>query len=79
MSDRLIVLSGKPPMPPEDADFAFTIDFERGAGDPRRVFDAASALVDGFELLDEALAPSVDQNIRTLMVLEDIEAGSLKV
>lgn len=39
-------------MPPEDADFSFTIDFKKGAGDPRRVFDAASELIAGFEALD---------------------------
>lgn len=66
-------------MPPSDADFSFTIDFEKGAGDPRRVFDAASALVDAFELMDEALVPVVDAKIKTVMVLEDVEAGSLKV
>lgn len=66
-------------MPPPDADFAFTIDFAKGTGDPRRVFDAAVLLIDGFEALDGAVATSVDSQIKTLMVLEDIEAGSLKV
>lgn len=74
-----IRLLGEPPMPPPDADFAFTIDFAKGTGDPRRVFDAAILLIDGFEALDGAVATSVDSQIKTLMVLEDIEAGSLKV
>jgi hypothetical protein len=77
---RLIVrLSEHPPMPPDDVDLAFEIDFQKGEGDPRRVFDAASLLIDGFEQLDEALAVSVDSKISTVMVLEDLEAGSLKV
>jgi hypothetical protein len=42
-------LMGEPPVPPADADFAFKIDFKKGAGNPRRVFDAASALIDAFE------------------------------
>lgn len=58
--------------------FSFTIDFERGVGDPRRIFDSASALVDGFELLDEALVGVVGSRIRTSIVLEDIQAGSLR-
>ena len=74
-----VILSGEPPMPPADADFAFTIKFEKGSGSPRRVFDAASLLIDGFEELDEAVAGIVDSKIKTLMVLEDVEAGSIKV
>jgi hypothetical protein len=66
-------------MLPANADFAFTITFERGLGDPRRVFEAASALIAGFEELDEAVADSVDAKLNTAMVLEDVEAGSIKV
>jgi hypothetical protein len=66
-------------MPPEDADFSFTIDFEKGAGDPRRVFDSARSLIEGFELADEALANVVAASIQPVLILEDIEAGSLKV
>ena len=66
-------------MPPPDADFAFKIDFAKGEGDPRRVFDAASSLIDGFELLDEAVATSVDSKLKPVLILEDMEAGSLKV
>src|SRR5438552_17609473 len=65
-------VSGEPLMPPPDADFS-------GQGDPRRIFDAASELIDGFEHLDEAVAGSADAAIRRLMVLEDIEAGSIRV
>lgn len=81
MANGLIfhISGGVPPMSPVDADFAFTIDFEKGAGDPRRIFDAASTLVDAFEAVDDALIDVVDSKIQTLMVLEDVEAGSLKV
>ena len=71
-------LLGEPPMPPE-ADFSFRIVFEKGQGDPRRIFDAASELIDGFEELDQAITGSVDSKIQPLMVLEDIEAGSIRV
>lgn len=66
-------------MPPADADFSFRIIFEKGIGDPRRIFDAASELIDGFEELDAAVTGAVDSSIRPLMVLEDIEAGSIRV
>jgi hypothetical protein len=71
-------LLGEPPVPPPDSDFSFTIGFQKGQGDPRRVFDAASALIDAFEVLDKALVDSIDVTISTLMVLEDVEASSLK-
>ena len=67
------------PMPPADADFSFEIDFKKGIGRPRRVFDAASELIEAFEILDEALIQSVDNKMRPLLVLEDVEAGSIRV
>src|SRR5882724_9438095 len=72
-------VSGEPPMPPPDADFSFRISFKKGQGDPRRIFDAASELIDGFEQLDEAVAGSVDVKLKPLMILEDIKAGSIRV
>jgi hypothetical protein len=68
----------EPPVPP-DADFSFKIEFKKGAGNPRRIFDAASSLIDAFEVLDKALIDSVDSNIEPVMVLEDVEASSLRV
>jgi hypothetical protein len=62
-----------------NADFAFIIKFARGAGDPRRIFDAASLLIDGFEELDETIIQIVDGKMRSSMVLEDIRPGSIRV
>ena len=70
---------GEPPMPPNDADFAFKIVFQKGEGNPRRIFDAASEIIEAFEALDKALVQSIDTSMSPLMVLEDIEAGSIKV
>jgi hypothetical protein len=72
-------ISGNTPMPPPDADFSFRIAFKKGQGNPRRIFDAASELIDGFSRLDEAIAGSVDVKLQPLMVLEDIKAGSIRV
>jgi len=74
-----IKLSGEPPMPPPDADFCITIDFRKGEGNPRRVFDAASMIIAGFEQIDDLAADTIDSRIEPLLVLEDIEAGSIKV
>jgi hypothetical protein len=66
-------------MPPPNADFSFRIGFKKGQGNPRRIFDAASELIDGFGQLDEAVAGSVDVKLQPLMILEDIRAGSIRV
>jgi hypothetical protein len=60
-------------------EFSFVIKFVRGKGDPRRVFEAASLLIEGFEELDDTIAQSVDVNIRTTTVLHDVTTGSLRV
>jgi hypothetical protein len=62
-----------------DVDFSFTIDFKKGSGDPRRVFDAASELISGFEALDNTVAASIDSKTQTVMVLDDVLPGSLRV
>lgn len=77
MSDVTITLSDRPPGTPK-ADFAFYIDFKRGEGSPSRVFTATSDFIKACEKLDKALVQSVDSSIEAVMVLEDIEAGSLK-
>jgi hypothetical protein len=65
-------------MPVTD-EFAFVIRFARGQGDPRRIFDAASMLIEGFEELDDTIAQSVDGTLRTTTVLQDVQSGSLRV
>jgi len=56
-----------------DADFSFTIDFKKKSGDPRRVFDAASELISGFEALDNTVAASVDS--KRLPAIAPVDAG----
>lgn len=72
------VSSGRPP-PPEDADFAIDIDFKRGEGSPQRVFRAADKMIIAFQRIDTALCASIDSNIKTVMMLEDIQAGSIRI
>lgn len=72
-----ITLTGKEPEPPK-SDFAFYVDFRRGEGSASRVFAATHAFITACERLDKELVSSIDSNIETVMVLEDIEAGSLK-
>lgn len=60
-------------------EFSFVIKFARGQGDPRRIFDAASLLIEGFDELDGTIAQSVDAKLNTVTVLEDVQASSLRV
>src|SRR5579863_530025 len=74
----VVTLTTTRPEPPA-ADFAFEIDFKRGEGSASRVFLAINDFIRGCERLDSELVQAIDNNIETVMVLEDIEAGSIKV
>ena len=60
------------------ADFAFYVDFKKGEGPASRVFTATHEFIKACERLDRELVTSIDASIETVMVLEDIEARSLK-
>ena len=64
---------------PPSADFAIVIEFVREEGSPQRVFRAADSLITAFQELDRSLVKSIDANIEPIMILEDIQAGSLKI
>jgi hypothetical protein len=72
-----VTLTDRKPEPPK-ADFAFEINFQRGAGPASRVFSATYEFIKACERLDAELIQSIDSNIETVLVLEDIEAGSIK-
>ncbi|THF55808.1 hypothetical protein [Ollibium composti] len=72
-------LSSSAPPPPPDADFAIYIDFDKSMERPQRVFQALDGLISAFERLDKTLARSIDPSIEPLLLLEDIESGSIKV
>ena len=77
MASEITLTTGMPEPPP--ADFAFEVDFKHGEGSPSRVFLAINDFIRGCEKLDAELAHTIDNNIETVVVLEDIEAGSIKV
>jgi hypothetical protein len=74
----IVEIGTAPPAPPTDAVFALVIDFERGTPNPQRVFQAADAMITAFQVLDKTLCAAVDSHIEPVMLLEDIEAGSIK-
>ena len=79
MTNGKLHVTTKKPSAPSDADFALFIDFKKGEGDPLRVFKTADQMVQTLQKLDKTFCRSVDTSIKPLMVLEDIDAGSLKI
>jgi len=73
-----VTLSSDPPAPPPDAEFAFVIDFVKGSGSASRIFGATHDFIKACEALDAELVQSIDASIETIMVLEDIQIGSIK-
>lgn len=63
---------------PPKADYCIEIQFEKGTEDPARVFRSMQALIETFQEFDHSLVKSIDSNIKPLLILEDIEAGSIK-
>ena len=62
---------------PDGADFAIEINFERGSAAPSRVFRAMTDLIEAFQSVDHELVRSVAR-IQPVLLLENIEAGSIK-
>lgn len=76
LGGELHISTGGPPVP-TDADFGIRIDFKKGEGNPQRVFQSAVAMIGAMQRLDHALCAAVDTSLEPLMVLEEIETGSL--
>jgi hypothetical protein len=72
-------LTTKKPKTPMDADFAIYIDFKKDIAKPQRVFQTADALIRALQNLDRSLCSTIDSKIIPLMMLEEIESGSLKI
>lgn len=72
-----VTLTDKEPRAP-NADFGFEIDFQRGIGSASRVFTATRDFIKVCEALDDELVRSIHSNIETVLVLEDMESGSIK-
>ncbi len=60
------------------ADFSIQIDFERGSGSPARVFRSMTELIEACQEIDRSLCQSIDVTLEPVLLLEDIEAGSIK-
>ena len=70
-------------MPPieevlDSSAFALTVDFVKGKGDPSRPFRTMVDLVEALAWFDRDLVKSVDVTIEPVLLLENVEAGSIK-
>lgn len=59
-------------------DYCITIDFKKDSPNPERIFQSMTSLLQAFQKLDHALIDSIDSTIQPIILLEDIESGSLK-
>ncbi len=62
----------------QKADFCITVDYEKNSTNPARVFKYMSSLLDNLQEIDHILIQSVDTDINPVLLLEDIESGSIK-
>lgn len=60
------------------ADFYIEIDYQRGKGNPSRVFRAMSDLIDALQSTDQSLIKSIDAKLQPILLLEDVETGSVR-
>lgn len=61
-----------------DTDFCIEIDYRKGSGSPSRVFRAMSDLIEALQETDKSLIRSIDAHLEPILLLEDIETGSIK-
>ena len=58
--------------------FAITVDFVRGHGDPARPFRTMVDLTEALARFDRDLVKSVDVTIEPVLLLENVETGSIR-
>ena len=58
--------------------FELIVNFKKGSGDPSRVFKAMTGLIESIQSLDGHLSQSLAPDVKTTLVLQDIQASSLK-
>jgi hypothetical protein len=64
--------------PENNYDFEIKIDFIPGEGDPTRAFKAMSGIIESLQSLDSHLISAFDVSLSTSLVLDEVEAGSIK-
>ncbi|MEM6545744.1 MAG: hypothetical protein AAF680_12620 [Pseudomonadota bacterium] len=63
---------------PHSSDLSLSIEFAPDEGDPSRIFKSMAQLIESFQDLDRSLLSQFDLELRSELVLHDVERGSLK-
>lgn len=58
--------------------FEIYIDFTKSEGDPTRVFKTMTGLIESVQSIDKHLAQTLNVSVKTNLVLEEIQTGSIK-
>jgi hypothetical protein len=58
--------------------FGIEIDFKKGVGDPSRIFRVMSELIGALQNLDKGLIGTIDTKLEPILLLEDVETGSIR-
>ena len=61
-----------------ESDFTIEINFEKGSENPSRVFRSMSELIETFQFLDGSLVKTISNQLESVLILDDIETGSLR-
>lgn len=59
--------------------FVIRVNYDRGAPHPERVFRAIDGIISALQNLDRTLLDSVSTDIQTSLVLDDVQAGSIRI
>jgi hypothetical protein len=62
----------------QEIDFGIEIQYQPDTPDPSRVFRSMTDLIHAFERFDRHLIVSIDSSIQPILLLQEIEAGSLR-
>jgi hypothetical protein len=65
--------------PDQKPDFCIKVNFVRGTPNPQHIFKFAAAYIDALQAVDGMLAQAIDSKIKPVMLLEEIESGSIKI
>ncbi len=60
------------------SDYCLEVNFAKGTESPSRVFQTMYELINTFEVLDKHLVSAIDVKMEPVLLLEDIESGSVK-
>lgn len=62
----------------KDSNFSITIDYKKESERPSRIFESMASIIKSFEQFDKDMVRHLDSKIETVLLLEDIEKGSLR-